>query len=116
MDQFNNREIALLIWLAVLIVWVLSHPAARKPLRGLFAAFFRRQILIPIALMAAYIVLLVVGLESIGLWDIEQLKNTIIWSLSVAAASLFRIGHIADDPNYYREAIKDNLRLIVLLE
>src|SRR5690606_269985 len=66
--------------------------------------------------MIAYIAILVYALRQAGVWDVNQLKSTIIWSTSVAAVSLLRINQFASDPHYFRTAIKDNLKIVVLVE
>jgi hypothetical protein len=120
MDVFNNREIALAIWIAVLAVWVVTKgrksPSLRKAFGNLINAFAARPILMSLGLMTAYIGFLVYGLYEVGLWDMGQLKNTIVWSASVAGASLFRISQIAEDRDYFRDTVKDNLKLVVFLE
>lgn len=116
MDQFNNREIALAIWLLIFMAWGITKPSVRKSSYDVVKAFAHRLILIPLALMAIYIALLVYGLHEVGVWDRGQLKNTIVWSLSVAAVSLFRIEEVTDDPHYFKKTVKDNLKLLVVLE
>jgi hypothetical protein len=41
-------------------------------------------------------------------------EKTIIWSVTVAAVSLFRIATIAEDQHSFKNVIKDNLKLIVV--
>jgi hypothetical protein len=116
MGLFDNREIAIAIWAVFLAAWLLFSARRSSAPGRLLKAFAQKQIRTALALMTLYIVLMVVGLRAVGLWDIGQLKNTILWSLFVAPVSLFRINSIADDPHYYRNAIKDNLSLVVVLE
>ena len=114
MDIFNNREIALAIWLLVAVVFAASPKSVRAAFQGLWQAFCRKKILMPLGMMAVYIALVVFGLHKIGLWDWGQLKNTILWSISVAAISLFRIPQIAEYKRYFRNEIKDNFKLIAI--
>ena len=120
MDIFSTREIALAIWVAVLAVWAVTKgrksPSFKGDIYNLVKAFLVKPILISLGLMTAYIGLLVYGLREASLWDISQLKSTIIWSVSVAAVSLFRINQIVADPRYFRNAVKDNLKVVVLVE
>ena len=51
MDVFNNREIALAIWLSVGIAFVASQPSIRRAIHGVWKAFFRRIILVPLGLI-----------------------------------------------------------------
>ncbi len=108
MSIFNNREIAVGIWGAVLFLLCLIKPTLRNSFAQVAAAFFNIKILLSLGLMAIYIGLLVYGLNELGLWTISQLKNTILWSILVAAVSLFRITDIKNAPSYFKAAIKDN--------
>lgn len=115
-DLFNNRETSIVIWVVLLVVWGSRYSSVRKIFYDLIKVFGKRLILTMFGLMAAYIGLLIYGLYEVGLWDTGQLKNTVIWSVSIAAVYLVRSNKIADDPNFYRNAIKDNLKLVVVLE
>lgn len=112
----SNREIATIIWLFILFVWVLSNRSVRKTFLSLLKAFFVRQILVSIILMILYISSLVALSYQIGLWNTTQIKNTIIWSLGVAFLMFFNANNVNEDENYFRNAVLDNLKLIILLE
>lgn len=113
---FNNRELAVGIWIIAFAIWVLVQNSFRQSFYNLLKAFFVKRIIILFALMFTYIGLITWFLETLGIWDLTQLKNTIIWAISVAAVTMFRIRTIADDEHYYKNAILDNLKLIVILE
>lgn len=115
-ETFNNREIAVATWAAVLFAWAMTQGSIRASLKNVIRAFFHRRIQGVLALMAAYIALLVYGLSEADLWNAGQLKNTIIWAVSVAAVLLFRLPSISEDADYFKQALKDNLKLIVVLE
>ena len=99
MDLFNNREISIAIWVVILAVWVSTHATVRKSFSRVVKVFCNKIILTTLALMGAYISLLIFGLYQLGFWDTGHLKNTVIWSLSVDAISLFRINEITDKTN-----------------
>lgn len=116
MDIFNNREIALGFWLIAGILWAAFNASVRASFGDVWKAFCSPKILVPLGLMAAYITVLVFGLSEAGLWGWAQLKNTVLWSLSVAAVSLFRVPKIAEDEHYFWHAIRDNFKVIAVLE
>lgn len=66
--------------------------------------------------MFSYIGLIVSFLWKVGLWDLGQLKNTIYWTLSVGALSLFRISKISEDDGYFRNVIRENFRVVMIIE
>jgi hypothetical protein len=116
MDAINNREIAILIWIIIALIWSLTHSSIRRSLASLFTGLFARVIVSTLTLMAIYVFFVVYALNALGLWDQAQLKNTLIWGFSVAIVSLFRINDIAKDERYFQNTIKDNLKLIIVLE
>lgn len=115
-DLFNSREIAIGIWLLVLFCYAALHSTVRVAFVGLWKAFCCRQILVSLGLVAGYIILTIIGLFQVGVWDLGQFKNTILWSLSVAIVSLFRISQMIEDDYYFRNALKDNFKLIAIFE
>ena len=118
MDIFNNREIAIGIWLFVVTLLALLSKSIRKIFLESFPKFcklfFSRWILIPLGLAAGYIVLVVFILQKIEFWNSGLLKNTILWCISVPAVLMFRI--LPQDENSFWNAIKDNFRVTVALE
>jgi hypothetical protein len=71
MDVFNNREIALGVWIAFLAAFAVAkgrkHPPINKAFGNLISAFTTKLILIPLGLMTAYIAFLVYGLHEVGI-------------------------------------------------
>ena len=113
---FNNREIAIAIWLSVCIGLAASNSEIRDAAVGVWKAFCNKLILIPFGLMVSYIVLITLALYQLGAWDSGQLKNTILWGATVAVVSLFRVPQIAEDEHYFRNAIWDNFKVVALIE
>ena len=66
--------------------------------------------------MFTYVAIVVFVLYDADIWSTNELKNTILWTFSVAILSMFRIPQITDDETYFRTALKDNFKLIVILE
>ena len=66
--------------------------------------------------MFLYVILIVCILYFSTLWDFSQLKSTIIWSLSVAIISLLRSNQIPEGPDYFKQAVRDTINLVIVLE
>jgi hypothetical protein len=115
-ETFNNREIAIGVWTIATIVFAATKKSIRSAFWPVLTAFYNKLILIPLGLMGSYIVLVVIILNEMGLWDVTQLKNTLLWSISVATVSLFRIPQIAEDERYFKKAIKDNFKIVAVFE
>jgi hypothetical protein len=112
----DNREWATLIWLTILIVWASFNNQIRASFRSIIKALLAKRIIILLSLMASYVVLLVFGLSYLGLWDISQLKNTLIWSVTVGIVTMFSINRIQKEEHYFRKAALENLKIGVFIE
>lgn len=113
---FSNREIAVALWSVALLIWGATKDWFRSSVLMIGRAFLQPAILTIFAAMAAYVVLMVFVLRRADLWEARQLKDTVLWAVFVAAASLFRLTEVARESSYFLDTIKDNLRLIVFIE
>jgi hypothetical protein len=114
--DLNDREIAFLIWLGVFLAWVFTHAKIRPSALRVLKAFRQIKILIPLALLYAYLGLVVWGLHTIGLWDWDQLKNTFVWSIAVGFASFFQLQKIESSPDFFRAWVRDTIKIIIVVE
>jgi hypothetical protein len=118
-DILNSREIAIGLWLLAISVYVYLSPKmaeARKSFRHLLSAFFVKQILTMLGLMVAYMVAVVYFLSELDLWNVEQIKNTIFWCVSVGFMALFKIESIKKDKSFFKHSVIDNLKLLAILQ
>lgn len=117
MDQlFNNREIAVLIWVLIFFSWAFTKEEVRESIKQVLLAFCHRAILTIFALMTGYVYLIVDFLSNAGLWDFELLKNTIMWFIFVASVELFKTNTIHEERGYFKKSIKGHFKLLVVLE
>jgi len=116
MEFFSNREIAIGAWLLVAILWCLGKEGLRKSFRPVLSCFLNKYILLFTSLLVIYIFLMVYGLYEFGVWEPQNLKNTVLWTLTSAMVTLFRCRDAQDNPYYFSTAIKDNLKLVLFFE
>lgn len=114
--ELNDREIALLIWLGVAVIACLVHPDIRPGLVGVLRAFGQRQILVVTGLFYVFLGLTVWLLSAVCLWQWDQLKTTLVWSIVVGIASLMQINKIEDQPHFFRDWIKRSLKVLAIVE
>jgi len=114
--ELTTREIATLIWLGIVAVILLVMPTMRQPLLGLLRAFAQKTILPVLAFFALYVGAMIWFLHAICIWDWDQLKNTIIWTVSVALISVLRSNNIPDEPDYFRKWITENFQILAFVQ
>nr|WP_269093535.1 MULTISPECIES: hypothetical protein [unclassified Photobacterium] len=88
----------------------------RNAFKGVMAALFVRQIMSVLCLMIAYMAIVIYWLSDFGLWDFEQLKNTVFWCVSVGFISLFKLEKIKKDKHFFKHSVLDNLKLLAILQ
>jgi hypothetical protein len=116
LSTLNNREIATTIWLAFIFLFASSKNNIRHAMLDVLKAFFDKRIIVPFIVMLFYIVLMIVGFKKIGFWDVSAIKDTIFWVLGSAIVVYFSLNNVAQDKNYFKNLILDNIKLVLILE
>lgn len=114
-EYLDNRELAILVWLGIILILALSKKSIRKSFFGVIKAFFQKVIFISTCLMLLYIGSMIYFFYRIGLWDTTLLSDTIVWVVGVAFVMYMNINRVKND-DYFKRAIIDNLKLIVVIE
>ena len=110
MEILSTREIALAIWTILISGWLFWKANAWLLLVGLAKTFCKPVILRSVAAMGAYVALSTWLLEKIGIWEIANLKTTIIWFVTFAFGWMFDMKRWEADPN---DSVKATLREIL---
>ena len=113
--MLNNREIAVLLWLGVAMLWLLSQPKVRSSLCGILKHLLQPVIIIPLLTMFAWIGLeLWVGAH-LSLWNAALAKGTVLWTVGSAAVVFFNCTQAATDPRFFRGTMLDTVRVVVFV-
>jgi hypothetical protein len=118
-DIFNNREIAIALWVMVISVYIFSADKmeeVRESFINLLSAFFVKQIMSVLGLMLIYMSLTVYTMAEVGLWNVDQVKNTVFWGASVGFMSLFKLESIKKDKSFFKHSVLDNLKLLAVIQ
>ena len=75
----NDREIALVFWLLVLIGWALSHHGIRQSARSVLRSALTPKLAVPAVLLAGNAVGLCYLGSRVGLWDTQLTKDAVVW-------------------------------------
>ena len=114
-SALNNRELAIAIWLFIATIWAASNSKIRKSIFRVIRAFFAWKLTISYLMMFAYITAIIMVLRTIGIWEMNHLPITVMWGAFVAFVMLFEFSK-ATDPKFFRNALKDNLKVLIILE
>jgi hypothetical protein len=114
LEIFNNRELALLIWIAIGIVGAIFFKPVRKFIATAFEIFTSKTFLVIIILLIGYLFLIVYGLSKIDLWNLNLLKDTIIWLIGVGFVIAFNA--IGKNIQYFKKIALESIQFTIILE
>ena len=114
-EIFSNREISLLIWLGIFIIFVLTQKSMRNSLADVVKLLFGKYFLVIYLTLGIYLFGIFSLLKAIGLWTFADIKDSIFWLFSVAFVLVFSLNK-AKDSKYFKEILIDTLKVIAILE
>ncbi|MFC3051386.1 hypothetical protein [Kordiimonas pumila] len=115
-DTFNNREIAIAIWILILLGWALTKRDVAESVFSFLQSLFEPAIITTIMLATAYILCVILVLRKVGYWDITLLKMTLMWSLTALGVLFSKIQPLAQKRGAFRGAIIENFKIITIVE
>lgn len=113
--DLTNREVALLIWLAIVAVLVLVRPGGRKGVMDL-ARLVRGKIAVLLIAYAVWTAGAVAVAYALGFWDSDLLKETLAWFAVPGMALLFGFQKAYEGRGFYGRTLLRVVGLTVLVE
>jgi hypothetical protein len=114
-QQFSNRELAIAIWIVAFAGWAVCSRKTRASSLHLLKAFFAWKLTVGYLAMLSYVSLVLLALRALGVWQSTSVATILIWFVCVAFGMLFQWER-ANEPSYFRNAIRENIRLTILVE
>ncbi len=115
-DFFSTRELSVIFWLSLFLIYALTKKDVRKSSIKVIQAFFQHKLIVLFLLMIIYVQLQILGLVKLGLWDTSLLKDTIYWPMLVGFPLLMKTNKIGSEKKYLKSIFKDSIKGIVILE
>lgn len=111
---FNNREIALLFWVALIVLAMLLSKL-RKSLVSIFKSLTSKIFLIIFSLIGAYLYGIILLLKNVGVWQSSNLKDVLFWLFSVGLILVFNIND-AKSNAYFKGIFLSAIKWTIVLE
>jgi hypothetical protein len=115
----TSREIAALVVLVLLVVFVLTRPGRAdltKSIRGVLATLASPAILVPLFLYVVWISTAVFVAARFGAWDASLLKTTILWLLLSGLGLILRLNDAIEKPRFFLTALLQTLGIAAFIE
>jgi hypothetical protein len=115
-DQLiDNREIAILVWLFIFLMWSLTQRNIRASFVSLIKAFFQKAVILLTIILVIYVIAIVYAFYHYKYWDLSYLSDTVVWFFGVAFVMLMNVNHAGED-GYFKKITIESIKLVVILE
>lgn len=111
----NNRELAILLWTAILLIWGISQNNIRKSFIKVLKTFAHKKIIFSYIFMFLYISVMIYVFRHFHIWNDLNVKEVIFWVFGEAFVLIVNIDKTRED-DYFKKLILGNIKLIVFFE
>jgi hypothetical protein len=111
---FNNRELALLLWIAVIVLALLLSKV-RKSLTPIIKILTKRLFLIIFSLIGAYLFGIIFLFKYFEVWQNSNLKDVLFWIFTVGLILVFKIND-AKSNAYFKGIFLSAIKWTIVLE
>ncbi len=112
----NNRQWAVLIWLAVVAVILLSKKESRSQILGLARLLIAPKIAVPFLMMTTYVFGFILIANRIGIWSPALSTDTIFWFIGSASVLLFQLNRATGERGFFRKTAIATIEVTVFIE
>jgi hypothetical protein len=113
--MLNDRQIAALLWVGIVLVALLIWPTGRRSLVDLARSFLSRKIWPIFALLALWSLGLVLIGQRTGIWTDALVVDTGFWFFTTAVVLLFNFSKASKEPDFFRRTAKEAFGLTLIL-
>ena len=113
---FNNREIAIGIWVMLVAIISIFTKPVKKFLKSVFPILFCRKFVVFYIVFLLHLCLVTYFLYAVGFWSVALLKDTIFWVLCVELPLFVKTIEKAKDNHFFVKLIKDNITVSIIIE
>lgn len=112
----NARQLAIAVWLGVLVAFCLLRRDLRRSVFGLLRLGLDPALLVPAVLSVAWVAGVVLGLRSVGLWSLSLLWDTLAFAFVGTTILVWRMNESKDySRQFYGRIVWRSLGLSVLI-
>ena len=115
LELFSTRELAMGIYIVALLIYVVCHAKSRKGLLQVVKIALSPRISVTALILAAVGIGAALYASRFSFWDNAYYKDVVMWALFVGWPLSF--GAISSkEKGYFRNAVVDNLKFMVLFD
>lgn len=112
-DIFNNREIAIGIWIILAFLGCVFLKSFRKAVKSILSILCNKTFVRFFLMFLIYFFLTISLLQKIGFWTIDLLKDTIFWAIFVELPLFAKAIKKGKDTHFFTVLLKNNFKLTI---
>jgi len=115
-EVFSNREIALIIWIVLVLALCTFNKQVRNSLYALIKLFFTTPVLLIVNLLALdYTLFVIYLLQRTQFWDESLIKDTVFWTLGTGFVLIFNSINTRS-LSHFKKVLLDVAKWSIILE
>lgn len=114
--MFNNREISVIVWFVIFVVFVSLKKQVRKSFVDVVRCIFKEKILIWIISLIFYYLFFIVCFSKATIWNNVYLKDILVWCIFEGIAITSRAINIKNAKEFFILIIKDCINFAIIYE
>lgn len=115
-DFFTTREIAIMIWLVIVLSIMLSKHRFRSSMLSLIKSIFKKQIVLSFVFLIIYLLVIFRFFYTSAIWDDVYLKTVILSSIFIGLPMYYK-GALHSDPiDFISSKIKSYIKYILIVQ
>lgn len=115
----NNRELAGLIWLGIILAYIVSRPERgrlAKSLGAVAVTLATPKLLVPMVMFVGWLAGGVWLADEVGLWEHGLLKPALLWSCFVGIGLYFGVTKAIQQESFFRSALLTTIGVSAFIE
>lgn len=99
--DLSNREIAVLVWLAIFVGCVAISADCRRSFVDVLRVLFSPKIIQIISATTLWVAVCIWLLSALGVWVFDNLKVTLVWMVTFAFVAMFDVNRISESNTFF---------------
>lgn len=113
---FTTREIAIFIYAAILIAYIIIRKKGKHIIMPVIKAACHIKIIIPFFIVLSFSALFVWGCQCLPFWDWIYIKDIVFWTIFAGVPICFNATSRKIEEHYFKNIVIDNLKFAALAE
>lgn len=115
-ESISTREMALLIWILIVITVTMISKHSRHSILGIVTAFFNHKHMAIWASFALIILFVTILFARLSFWHNSFIKDIIIWFVTAGIVYCFNAISMDTNNKSISKVLKENLSIVVIIE